>query len=363
MKITDVRVVWIELPPIARPIRSAISTTATRTLSIIEVTTDEGLTGANLDGGYKNLAVTYLRDVVVGEDPFYPERIWYKMFRGWRRPIAKGEIIAAMSGVDIALWDIMGKALEQPLYKVLGAYRDAVPAYAAGGYYQDGKSLTHLADEMRRYVEMGYRAVKMKVGGAPWREDVERVRTVREAIGDEIDLMVDANGAWDAPRALRFGRAIAEYEPYWFEEPVAPTDLRGAAQVAAALDMAVALGENEFTRFGFRDIIAAQAADILQPNPGLCGGISEWRKIAAMASAYHLPMAPHSCGYGNAHLVASVENGLIVETYPEVGWIHEVAAPFEFRDGFIHLPDRPGLGIEWDEEKIRHYQVARLPRD
>jgi len=363
MKITDVRVIWIELPPLARPVCSAISITAARTLSILEITTDEGLIGADLEGGYKDLAVTYLKDVIVGEDPFYPERIWHKMFRGWRRPIAKGEIIAAMSGVDIALWDIIGKALGQPLYKVLGAYRDTVPAYAAGGYYQEGKSLTDLADEMRHYVDMGYRAVKMKVGGVPWREDVERVRVVRDAIGDGVDLMVDANGAWDAPTALRFGRAIAEYEPYWFEEPVPPTDLRGAAQVAAALDIPVAMGENEFTRFGFRDIIAAQAADILQPNPGLCGGISEWRKIAAMASAYHLPMAPHSCGHGSAHLVASIENGLIVETYPDLGWTHEVAAPLEFRDGLIHLPDRPGLGIEWDEEKIRYYQVACMPRD
>lgn len=360
MKIADVRVVVVELPPLSHAIHSSISTTSERSLSILQVVTDEGFVGATMAGGYKELAVTYLKDVVVGEDPFYPERIWQKMFNGWRRPIAKGEIISAMSGVDVALWDIIGQALGQPLYKVLGAYRDAVPAYAAGGYYQDGKGLDDLADEMRRYVAMGYRAVKMKVGGAPWREDVERVRAVREAVGDEVDLMVDANGAWDAPTALRFGRAIARYEPYWFEEPTRPTDLRGSAQVAAALDVPVALGENEFTRYGFRDVIAAQAADILQPNPGLCGGVSEWRKIAALASAYHLPVAPHSGEYVTMHLVACTENALTVETYPEVGWMHEIALPFEFRHGFIHLPERPGLGIEWDREKLRHYQVGAL---
>jgi D-arabinonate dehydratase len=359
MRIVDLRVIWMELSPLARPVRSAISVTRERSLSILEVVTDEGINGMSIAGGYQDLAVKYLKDVVVGEDPFFTEHIWHKMYRGWRRPIAKGEIIAAMSGVDIALWDIISQALGQPLYKVLGAYRDAVPAYAAGGYYQEGKNLADLADEMRRYVEMGYRAVKMKVGGAPWREDVERVRVVREAIGDGIELMVDANGAWDAPQALRFGHAIAEFQPYWFEEPVPPTDLRGAAQVAAALDTPVALGENEFTRFGFREVIAAQAADILQPNVGLCGGVSEWRKIAAMASAYHLPVAPHSGEYEVIHLVASIENGLTVETYPELGWVHEIAAPFEFRDGFIHLPNRPGIGVEWDWDKIRHYQVTR----
>jgi len=237
-----------------------------------------------------------------------------------------------------------------------------VPVYAAGGYYEEGKGLRELAQEMERYVSLGYRAVKMKVGwkGMTLREDAERVRAVRDAIGPDVALMVDANNAWDAATAIRFGRLIERYEPYWLEEPTPADDYRGQAAICAALDIPVASGENEFTRWGFRDLIEAQAVDIVQADPRTCGGFTEWLKIAALASAYHLPMAPHGGPHVGAHGVAAVANGLIVESYVHSvqAYLNEFVPEPDIRDGFVMLPPEPGLGLRWNEEAIRR-RLAR----
>ncbi|MBN1584189.1 MAG: mandelate racemase/muconate lactonizing enzyme family protein, partial [Anaerolineae bacterium] len=164
--------------------------------------------------------------------------------------------------------------------------------------------------------------------------------------------MIDANNAWDAKTALRFARLVERYDPYWFEEPVHADDLRGGALLVSALDMPIASGENEFTRWGARDLIASHAADIVQLDPNTCGGISEWLKVAAMASAYHLKMAPHGNPNIGSCCVAAVENGLITENYP-TAFNDPLMAPVDFReDGYIYMSDTPGLGIEWNKDVI-----------
>jgi D-arabinonate dehydratase len=197
----------------------------------------------------------------------------------------------------------------------------------------------------------------MKVGwpGAGLKHDVERVRAVRDAIGPDVDLMVDVNNAWDATTAIRFGRMIERYEPFWLEEPTPADDYRGQAAICAALDIPVASGENEFTRWGFRDLIEQHAVDIVQADPRTCGGFTEWLKIAALASAYHLPMAPHGGPHVGAQCVGAVGNGLIVESYVHSiqAHVNEFVRPPDIRDGFVTLPDAPGLGLEWDEPAIR----------
>lgn len=200
--------------------------------------------------------------------------------------------------------------------------------------------------------------MKMKVGGESMEVDVERVRAVREAVGGKVDLMIDANNRWTGYEAIRFGRKVERYEPYWFEEPVEADDFAGSAAVRKALSMPVASGENEFTRWGARDLIEAGAVDILQCDTVLAGGISEGRKIANLASAHHIPVSPHGNPHMAAHLLASLPNALIMETYPAVESQYNLALPlFPVKDGYIEVPKKPGLGIDPDPEVVKKYRV------
>lgn len=355
MKITDVRVQSFNLGKLERPYRNSILTTTTKGVSLVQVDTDEGVSGVAFGGGRERQSIEGpIRDRIVGESPLNAARLWHLMFTGWRKPVAKGDAISAIGAVDNALWDLRGKLADQPTYRLLGGFRDRVPAYAAGGYYEEDKGTSGLAAEMERFVAAGYRAVKMKVGGAPLAEDVARVRAAREAIGPSIRLMVDANNAWNAPEAIRFGRAVEAFDIGWFEEPCWPDDLAGAAEVCRALDMPVASGEIEYTRWGCRDLIEAGAADIVQADPHTAGGLTEWVRIAAIASAHHLPVAPHGNHWLGAHAVAAVDNGMIVESYARLqAWQDDFFAPWELDEGELVLPQKPGLGIEVDLEALR----------
>jgi L-alanine-DL-glutamate epimerase-like enolase superfamily enzyme len=355
MKITDVKLTSISLGPLEKPFWNSIKRTASQSWARVEIYTDEGVVGmAPAEPGSRPFIEGSIKKKLLGEDPMRTDYLWQKMYMGGtRKPVARGNYIDAMSPVDNALWDLKGKILSHPVWRLAGGARERVWAYAAGGYYQEGKGLRELCAEMQDYVSRGFRAVKMKVGwpGVTLREDAERVRAVREALGPDITLMVDANNAWDANTAIRFGRMIENYDAYWFEEPVHPDDLRGAAKVAAALDVPVASGENEATRWGFRDLIELGAAEIIQADPNNCGGISEWLKIAAIASAHHLPMAPHGNAAVGSTCVAAVENGLITENYL-TAFMNETMGSVDFRDGYIYMSEEPGLGIKWNEELI-----------
>ncbi|HEY3383577.1 MAG TPA: mandelate racemase/muconate lactonizing enzyme family protein [Vicinamibacterales bacterium] len=331
----------------------------------LELLTDQGLIGRSLPEtatwsvNGTSLIEPYILPRILGENPFFVERIWEQMYIGNRKPVAKGEYIAAMGAVDCAIWDIIGKALNLPVYKVLGGYSDRIRVYAAGGYYEDGKDASGLAKEMEGYVRDGFRAVKIKVGGAPMTEDVERIRTVRKALGPDIDILVDANNRWLAYEAIRFGRAIEPYNIYWFEEPVYPDDFAGSAEVRRALDIPISTGENEFTRWGCRELLTAQAADILNFNTVIAGGYTEYRKIMALASAFHTPVAPHGNPFMAVHLHASTPNTLLMETYPGVESQYNPALPlFPVKDGYITVPDTPGIGLDIDPGIVRKYRVA-----
>jgi D-arabinonate dehydratase len=362
MKITDVRFTAIPPSPLEKPFWNSIIRTNSQGWARVEIYTDEGVAGmapAQASGSSRPYIEGPIIPKLIGEDPLRTEYLWQKMYMGGtRKPVAKGDYIVAMSAVDNALWDLKGKILNQPVWRLLGGAQDRVWAYAAGGYYQDGKGLQELCAEMEGYVNQGYQAVKMKVGwpGVSLEKDAERVKAVREAVGPDVALMVDANNAWDANTAIKFGRLIQRHDPYWFEEPVCADDLKGGAKVAAALDVPVASGENEFTRWGFRDLIEFGAAEVIQADPNICGGISEWLKIAAMASANHLPMAPHGHANIGSSCVAAVENGLITENYPGA-FLDESVEQVDFRDGYIHMTERPGLGINWNEELIQGHKA------
>ncbi|HET7767194.1 MAG TPA: mandelate racemase/muconate lactonizing enzyme family protein [Chloroflexota bacterium] len=361
MKITDITVTEFSLGKLKRPYWNSIIRTTSKGFSRVEVRTDEGITGMSF-GGARSHVTGRFKELLVGQDPLNAEACWERLYSFNRKPVAKGEYINAIGVLDIALWDLRGKALNQPCWKLLGGHRQTVPVYAAGGYYEgdgaeDEKGVRGLVEEIEGFLKHGYKAVKMKVGwpGAGLRGDQERVRAVREAIGPEIDLMIDVNNAWDANTAIKFGRMIEQYEPYWLEEPTPADDYRGQREICRALDTPVASGENEFTRWGFRDLIEAEAVDIVQADPRTCGGFTEWVKIAALASAYHLKMAPHGGPHVGAHCVGAVGNGLIVESYVHSiqGHLNEFVEAPDIRDGVVRLPERPGLGLVWHEEAIK----------
>lgn len=361
LRITDVKFLRLRFPGRTARQRNAIlwSGGGPPQMTQLEVYTDQGIIGRSIPAGFNSIIQDNLAPVIRGENPFYVERIWDKMYRQWRKPVAKGAVIQAIGAVDIAMWDIIGKALGQPTYKVLGAFTDRIRVYAAGGYYEEGKTTADLVREMEGYVAEGFRAVKMKIGGEPLAVDVERVKAVREALGPKIDLLLDANNKWNAYEAIRFGRAVEKYEPFWFEEPVEPDDFAGCAEVKQALDIPIVAGENEFTRWGCRELLEARSADILNLDTVIAGGITEYRKIAALASAYHVPVAPHGNPFMAVHLLASTSNALIMETYPAIESKHNLALPlFPVKDGYITVPDKPGLGIDPDPEIVKRYRVG-----
>jgi L-alanine-DL-glutamate epimerase-like enolase superfamily enzyme len=237
-----------------------------------------------------------------------------------------------------------------------------VPAYASGGYYLPNKTDAMLADEMAGYVAQGFRAVKMKVGRLDEQSEEHRIAAVREAIGPDVLLMLDANNAWsDLPTALRFMRRYEPYDPYWIEEPFGPDDMDNHARLAMATPVLVATGEIEAGRWRFRDLLEKRAAIILQTDAAVCGGISEFRRIAATAASYGVTMSPHWFHDLHVHLVAATPNARYVEFFPDdmvLNFRRLIDNQLEARDGYLLLPQRPGLGFAFDEQAVARYAVG-----
>jgi len=392
VQIRDVRTISVEYT-LPRPVFDANYTMASKPALLVEVETDTGLVGlgeaAHFGGPLVSTATVIeqeLRPHLLGQDPREIERLWELMHRRAYKHARGGIVIAAISGVDIALWDLRGKLAGMPLWRLLGGYRRRVPAYATGGFYAEGKGVRELADEMRAYCRHGFRAVKLKVGrnsgieGSPLRamadrgvcevslaEDLARVRAVREAIGPDVRLMVDANGAWDVPTAVRMGRALEELDVYWFEEPVWPDDLAGSAEVASKVAIPIAGYETcSYGIVSFRDYIAARAVHFVQPDVAWAGGLTETLKIAHLAQAANLPLAPHIHGSAVAvaaavHLLGAVRNGSMAEmVFPAHPLMEDLVREPLVVDGAgeIDLGERPGLGIELDPDAVKRYRVG-----
>lgn len=362
MKITDIsveRYKWRR----EKPISNGLHTYAWAGVTFVRVETDEGVTGIGLGGRNRvELAtVEQLKGRVLGEDPLDNERIWHKMWVP-KTIGRRGFTTRAISAIDIALWDIKGKVANMPLYKLLGGFRDWLPTYVAGGYYEEGKGLKELAREMEGYIQDGARAVKMKVGAVPIAEDVQRVKAARSAVGPDAKLMVDANCAYRYYEAIQLARRIEEFDPFWFEEPVQPDDYEGFEKIARATTIPIATGENEYTRYGFRDLVATGAVPILNADAKHLGGVTEFMKVAALAQAHDLDVAPHGAQEVHVHLVAAISNGLILEFYKETFdpmWGRVYHDTLELNDdGTVSPPTAPGLGINPDYEALAEYRVA-----
>jgi L-alanine-DL-glutamate epimerase-like enolase superfamily enzyme len=368
MQISDVQAVLVRIP-LQRPVRIATREVTGREFVLVFVRSDAGEEGfgytyAGTVGGTMVRAAIQdiLAPLLAGADPGLIERHWAAMYQEGLLVGRRGALLRAISAVDIALWDLAGKRASLPLYRLLGGYQGEVPAYASGGYYLAGKGPDGLAREMERYVGAGFTSVKIKVGGAPLPEDVARVKAARKAVGPDVRLALDANNAYGSVAdAVRAAQAFEPYDIWWFEEPLAPDNIPGHAEVAAATAIPVATGEIHASRWDFRDIILDEAARILQPDAGVLGGVSEWMKVAHAAAAFDLPVAPHWHADLHVHLVGAVANALAVEYF----FLEEDIYNFEriLRErlapagGRLRIPERPGLGLVLDEGAVERFAV------
>jgi L-alanine-DL-glutamate epimerase-like enolase superfamily enzyme len=288
---------------------------------------------------------------LTGRDPLATEVIWQELFHYLRGVGRKGLTYCALSAVDIALWDLKGKILGLPVYKLLGGNRTHVPVYASGGWtsYSDDE----LVAEASGMVARGFTALKLKVGfngGADLRCDVERVRKVRDAVGPQIRLMVDANNSFDAARAVQLANRIREYDIFFFEEPVLADDIPGLARFKRGTDIPLATGEHEYTKFGVRDLLLSEAVDVLQVDATRVGGYTELLKCAALAQAWNVKLAPHAMELVHLHFAAAASDALFLERLLIFEGITEKVfpnAPVPV-GGMIEVPDLPGLGLALD---------------
>ena len=384
MRITKVDVINLfapiprgETPPINLPFAERIASVVFGgyRATLVRVHTDAGIDGigecmVRLAPRATGALVEELAPILIDQDPRDVEPIWDTLYATMRqRGHVPGMMVEAISGIDIALWDILGKEAGLRVCKLLGGqYRDRLWCYASSLRIRD---LDTIVKEAVRYVEMGFTAMKLKVG-----RDLERtfqsVAAVRKAIGEQIQLSVDANCAFDVRTALQVGRRLEEYGVQWFEEPIPPDDVEGYAELARALDVPVAAGECEFTRWGVKELLVHRAVDIIQPDVARAGGFSECRKIAALSTAFNIAYAPHTgassavCLAASVQLAAALPNFLIYE-YMRGDWsarqhnplredlVRESAEVFE--KGNILVPSRPGIGVELNEEVVSRYRV------
>jgi D-galactarolactone cycloisomerase len=386
MRITAVRASWLQARiPADRAHVSDFGRNDSFNTCLVEIEADTGQVGlgeakaavGNL-GNYRAM-VTLIREefapVLVGRDPRDITAVWELLYGGSRAHYAlregrsfptvgrRGITMSALSGVDIALWDLLGQALGQPLWRLLGGRcRDRVPAYASGGWAPVGA----IGKQLLQYVERGHRAVKMRVGLQDRSVDdsAARVREVRDTLGPEIGLMVDAHGTWSVREAQRFARKVEDCDLAWFEEPVSPENISGQAEVRASTDIPIAAGESEQTRFAFRDLIMARAVDICQPDLAIAGGLTEAVRIAALAAAHELTVAPHLWGgailfAAGLHLCVATPCATTVEFSrghnPLLNELTEEG--FELVDGHVRAPERPGLGLTLRRDFVREITV------
>lgn len=381
MKIVDVQVHVLK-SALAEPFAFSQGWVRQRSATLVEVTTDAGLAGwgeAFAQGleppEIAAAAIEHaLKPLVLGADPRDTEVLWHRMYHATRDYGRKGSVVAAISAIDIALWDLAGKAAGMPVHRLLGgAFRTRVEPYATGFYRIRGQDeAERLAEEAIRHHEAGFRLMKVKLGyGVD--DDIACMRAVARAVeGCGVGFMVDTNHAYGRADALRLGRALAEYDLRWYEEPVAPEDLEGYREMRERLTMPIAGGENEHTLYGFRALLAAGAVDIAQPDIGSCGGITAARHIIALAQAHGVAVNPHVWGSAVAQAASlqviaavPVAHHSLFATGPVLEYDRSshpfreqlVADPLRQRDGWVDVPERPGIGVTIDRAVLERFRA------
>jgi L-alanine-DL-glutamate epimerase-like enolase superfamily enzyme len=372
MKITGLDIFILRAPDTGRPHWVSHFIVPRANEILVRMRTDEGLEGIGLATSYTPIDAaikafkTGIADFIVGADPLAPERLYQKLFaltsqrvaseKGWTREA----IVRISSAVDIAAWDIVGKAAGLPLYRLFGGYRDKVPCYVTCAYYRDGKDMAELRDEMQMLKAQGHTGFKGKVGGLSLGEDIERMALVREIIGDDKDLMIDVNRGWDLATAIEGALLLEPLHPRWLEEPVRwADDRRELKLLAQRTRIPLSAGESELTSYGCRALLEEHAIRILQFDCTMMGGFTEGRKLAALCELNHVQVAPHHDCFIHAHIVAASPAGCIVESFTDPERDPLQAELFEdpprIANGWLTLKQAPGLGLRLSEAALKKY--------
>jgi L-alanine-DL-glutamate epimerase-like enolase superfamily enzyme len=334
----------------------------TREFVTLELGTDQGLIGLGLTFFGATLtpalkaAVDGLARLTVGEDPTQVEAIAAKLRRAAGSSGPGGIFTLALSAIDMACWDLKGKAVGQSVKTLLGGLRDRVPTYASGALMRP-HPVDYLAKAGPRLRDMGFRQMKMQCGSEPSvAASIERVRVVREAIGPDVDLMCDINQLWSVNHAIEVGRRLEPYHLFWLEDPTAHDDYPGLARIADALTTPIAAGEYHYGIVPFRHLLESRSIDIVMIDLLRVGGITQWMKVAGMAEAFNLPVVSHLVPEIHVHLVAAIPHGLTVEYMPWTLRLFEETPALE--NGELVVPKKPGLGLAFDQATVKRYQVG-----
>ncbi len=372
MKVTKVEAIYLRQPDVK------VQCDSGQDALIVRVETDAGITGIGevdsspmavkgaIEGPYSHTAAAGLASLVVGEDPFETEKIWQKMYRGNIYGGRRGVGIHAMSGIDIALWDIKGKALGMPVWKLLGGgFHNSIRCYASSLFGPTPKKTGDLA---RRYRDQGFGAVKFGWDpmGQDEKTDIALVREARQGLGDDADLLIDAGLVWDSKTAQQRARAFSDFNIFWLEEPLRPDDYEGYRKLAESTTVRIAAGEEESNRQSFVDLMDRGKIDVVQVDLTRCGGFTEAMKISSLAWDRGLPVANHGfTTYVNVmaalHWLNSIPNAMICEFVAEEETnLREsiTRQKLRARDGYLDIPREPGLGIELDEDAVNKYRVC-----
>jgi L-alanine-DL-glutamate epimerase-like enolase superfamily enzyme len=372
MKITDVETIYLRLHQIKPQADSG------QDALIVLVHTDEGITGIGevdsspmavkgaIEGPFSHSVTAGLKEIVIGEDPFETEKIWHKMYHRNIYSGRRGIAIHAMSGIDLALWDIKGKALGLPVWKLLGGgFHKSLRAYASSLF---GATPEETGERGRRFVDRGFTAVKFGWGpmGQDEATDVALVGEARRGVGDKADLMIDAGMCYDFKTALQRARRFEEYNIYWFEEPLLPDNYQGYRRLSAATSIRIAAGEEESDRHSYVDLMDKGQIDVVQVDLTRCGGITEAMKIASLASDRGLPCVNHGFTTfinvaASLHFLASIPNSFIMEyVVEEETTLRDTITCQSFRavDGWVDVPEEPGLGVQLNMEAIARYRCG-----
>lgn len=385
MIIKNVEAYWLRSPiPQPKQHRSDYGLLTEFDMTLVAITADNGLMGfgeAKAAVGSSGVCASIvtcvekeLKPILLGKDPRNINELWERMYNGVRDHYAidrgrvfpilgnRGLTISAMSGVDMALWDLLGKSLGVPVVQLLGgAIRPSMEVYASGGW----ADADEIGQQLKSYTDKGFQAVKMRVGvmdDSP-EYSIKRVKAAREALGDDVKIMADAHGTFSVPEAKRFCKGVEESNLYWFEEPISPDNKKGTAEVKNYTHIPIAAGESEFTRFDIRDLLDLRAVDVIQPDSAIIGGITEAWKVSALAAAYQLELAPHCWGSAFSFMAgvnlafASPSSAIIEFSLGGNPMMYDlVHEKIEVKKGRIDCPQAPGLGltVNWDFVKDHH---------
>lgn len=360
MKITGIKTRVVDLP-FEKPITTAIHDMRSVGCVLLFIETDQGLVGQSYAFTLNAVRIKAFNEMIngfnhhlIGQDPTMVNAISQAIWREINPTGYQGLTISALSTIDTALWDLVGKVAELPLHRVFGACRESIKTYASGGLWLS-QSIDELVDEAQSFVQQGFRSMKVRVGSRTIEQDVERVKSLREALGDDIELLADANQAYSAKQAIRLGRRLEAFNLGWLEEPCDVHDLHGHSEVRAALDTPIATGETVYTRYGMRPLIEQRCADVLMPDLQRIGGLGEMHRVCALASAFDTPVSTHIFTEQSLSIAGSALNCISVEHMPWFSGLFNEALTIS--EGQIAIPERPGTGFTFNDETINRYRI------